>query len=172
MTEYINLKNLGHSLRVNFRRGCKFLGRKKRGNKYEPQKDSSLLPYQTNNVSTAETTSSQSHEIMNNAKTESAERPNNNTFFRNGWVSNLEENKRLTNEDDIIGYGSTRSEPKILKSIKLSSPEICKNSERDKTDRKPIIRDFPRTRFSFGKSPERGQCNEFDDVINLGYISS
>ena len=144
------------------------LWKKKKEQKYhKPKADGvTMIAHQASNALSSTSTSYQfSNEIK--IQDEIVEKVNRNSFFRNGWVTNLEENKRLVTERNITtGYGSTHREPKILKSIKLNEHRVVIENSKN-SDLKSLIRDYPTSRSR--KYPMNDV--PFDDVMKIGYIS-
>lgn len=93
-------------------------GKKNKGRKYQPSLGSPVgdSTYQANSVSTStSTTDSTVTDSDPSFHNESIPKVNNNTFFRNGWVTNLhlEETRNLISEEILSGYGAIQNEPKI-----------------------------------------------------------
>ena len=147
--------------------------KKRKGTKYEPRKEvsASTFEYQANNNVSNSAANTSSHDVHH--LKEPIEKANNNAFFRNGWVTNLEENKRLITEETMTGYGSTRaqSEPKILKSINLSDDLTPKDSGKNKPVFKPIFKEKPSNRPRIIQESDRYVAS-FDDVLKVEHISS
>ena len=87
-------------------------GKKSRGRKYQPTIESgTVCSYQTGPTPAADSTVIDSNASFHN---ESNQKLNNNTFFRNGWVTNLdhEEKRNLMSDETSAGYGTIENECK------------------------------------------------------------
>ena len=87
-------------------------GKKSRSRKYQPTTDSSTVcSYQTGSTPVASTVADSDVSFHN----ESNQKVNRNTFFRNGWVTNLdhiEERRNLISDEISAGYGAIQNESK------------------------------------------------------------